>query len=453
MGLKPGEISKNRYSGIGYENWVEAGSVEDAMVDWKNSPAHNEVMLNLNGWAGSTWKSIGAGVCGGFYGIWFSETADPDAGADIDTLTCSLTSSGPVPAPVARTASSPSAAPSKSKIPASSTPTHTAAPSKTSAASKTSVASMSSAPSKTATPSKSYIPTPSQSASKSPTLQSPKLWLGGVTVNNNNWMTITMNQVFVQPVIVCSLYYTKSSNPLSVRMRNVIDGSNKFDIQISGTLSGSVDAHCVAVEAGTYTSAKNGVKIEAKRILSTVTNSKDSWSTGTPITFSNAYTNPVVLGQVMTANDPDWSVFYARGSSSPTSTIPSGATSCVIGKHVGEDPDKTRANEQLGYIVIEAGTGTWGSRKFEAIKGTPTIYGVDNVPPYGYDLSGTITAHFGINSVNSVTGNDGGFSVFYGNQVSAYYNNKIALAIDEDTLADAERYHGNGEAVGVLLFE
>jgi len=264
-----------------------------------------------------------------------------------------------------------------------------------------------------------------------------------------------MDQSFVEPVIVCSMYYTKSQNPLATRMRNVIDGGNKFDIQIVGTLTvnSTVDIHCVAIESGTYTSAKNGITIEAKRVLSTITNSKYQWESGTSITFANTYTYPVVLGQVMTANDPAWSVFYARGSANSTALIPTDATNCVIGKQVGEDPNTVRANEQLGYIVIEAGTGNWGERKYEAIKGGADIYGFDNSPPYEYTLSGKVTANFGINSVNSVIGSDGGWSVFYGNQISAYQDNKIALAIDEDNIADAERYHGNGESVGVLLFD
>jgi len=462
MGLKPGEISKNRYSGIGYENWVQAGSVEAALEAWKASVAHNEVMLNLNGWSGSTWKSMGAGVCGGFYGIWFSETADPDANGDIDTLTCSMLPNGPVPSPVPKTGASKSSTPSASKSAApskTSTPSKTAIPSKTASPSKTATPSKTVSPSKTATPSKSFVPSqsttksPSPSATPSPTIQPPKVWTGAVTVSNNNWMTITMNQNFVQPVVVCSMYYTQLQNPLAVRIKNVIDNSNKFDMQVVGTLVGSVGVHCVAIESGTYTLAKNGINLEAKRVLSTVTNSKTQWTTGTSITFSNAYTNAVVLGQIMTSNDPNWSVFYARGSASPTSLIPSGATSCVIGKHVGEDPNTIRANEQIGYIVIEAGSGQWGTTKYEAIKGAASIYGIGNAPPYAYGLSGKMTPKYGINSINSMLGSDGGYSVFYGDQTSALSSNRVALAIEEDNVSDGERYHGSGESVGVLLFE
>jgi len=482
MGLKPAEISKNRFTGIGYENWVQADSVEAALAAWKGSTAHREVILNLNGWAGSPWKSIGAGVCGGFYGIWFSQTADPDSTGDIDLLTCSIKANGPVPAPVARVANaspvpSPSAAasitskPSESSTPSKSAePSDSSVPSKSSSPSVTSKPSMTSTPSKSSEPSESSVPSatsthtmtkspsissvPSSSASNSPAPQSPKLWVGGLTVSDTTWRTITMNKTFDEPVIVCSLYYTKYQNPLSVRVKNVIDGGNTFDLQISGALSGSVDVNCVAIESGIYTLAENGVTIEAKRILSTVTNSKNQWSSGTSITFENTYTNPVVLGQVMSANDPKWSIFYARGSANSSATIPSGAKNCVIGKQVGEDTNTVRADEVLGYIVIEAGTGNWGDRQYEAIKGSSSIYGIGNTSPsYTYNLSGKVAVSFGVNSVNSVIGTDGGYSIFYVDQTTAYANNQIALAIDEDSIGDSERIHSSGESVGVLLFD
>src|SRR5690606_17639925 len=84
MCLKPNEISNGRFSGMAYENWVRAPNAEVAVNAWKNSPSHNELMLNLNGWAASTWKSMGAFTCEYYYSLWFSEHEDPDFGADID---------------------------------------------------------------------------------------------------------------------------------------------------------------------------------------------------------------------------------------------------------------------------------------------------------------------------------------------------------------------------------
>jgi hypothetical protein len=455
MGLKPEQISGGAFTGIGYEDWVQASSPQAALAAWQASPEHNEVILNLEGWAGSKWKAIGAGVCGGYYGLWFSQSPDPNPDANIDMLTCSMTVNGPIPNPVTGSTGSASAA--------SVTPSITASPSYSASPSH----SITSSPSLSGTPSPSLSSTLSHSTpslspstpSLSPSPKStanvvyPKLWMGGLTATDNSWTTVTMNQNFNNPVIVCSLYYALPQNPLVVRMRNVISGGNSFQISVSGTMAGTADIDCIAVESGTYTAAANGITIEANVVTSTVTNSKSDWTTGTPITFANKYTNPVILGQVMTSNDPNWSVFYARGSTSPTSYIETDATSCVIGKQVGEDPDTTRANEQLGYIVIEAGSGLWGStRQYEAIMGPGSVYGVSNSPAYTYSRSG-ISPAAGVNTVNSVVGPAGGYSIFYGNRNTAYANQDVGLAIDEYAVGDATRYHECAESVGVLLFQ
>ena len=86
-------------------------------------------------------------------------------------------------------------------------------------------------------------------------------------------------------------------------------------------------------------------------VLSRVTDENGSW-VGEARGYANAYTNPVVIGQVMTENDPDWSVFWASDGSRNN---PPDAGALFVVKNVGEDPDATRANETLGYMVFEAG--------------------------------------------------------------------------------------------------
>ena len=88
-------------------------------------------------------------------------------------------------------------------------------------------------------------------------------------------------------------------------------------------------------------------------------------------------------GQVMTYNDPDWSVFWCRGSGM---TSPPSSTTLYIGKHVGEDPDTTRLDETLGYIVIESGNGTVDGLVYWAGLGPDIVQGMDNGPPFSYSL-------------------------------------------------------------------
>ena len=101
--------------------------------------------------------------------------------------------------------------------------------------------------------------------------------------------------------------------------------------------------------------------MEAVRYTSTVTDHDSGWA-GQTRSYLNSYTSPVVLGQVMTYNDTNFSAFWSRGND-PLS--PPSASLLYVGKHVGEDPNLVRADETIGYIVIESGSGTisgWRTR-------------------------------------------------------------------------------------------
>lgn len=67
------------YTGNGYENayWSSSGATADgALLSWKNSPGHNEVLLNLGIWQSSTWKAIGVGIYGEYAVLWVGEVTD-----------------------------------------------------------------------------------------------------------------------------------------------------------------------------------------------------------------------------------------------------------------------------------------------------------------------------------------------------------------------------------------
>lgn len=74
------------FTGNGFE--ISAWGYDDvaaALAGWKSSSGNNQVIMNLGGWAGLEWKSIGIGVLTGdpsednqgrVYHVWFSDTAD-----------------------------------------------------------------------------------------------------------------------------------------------------------------------------------------------------------------------------------------------------------------------------------------------------------------------------------------------------------------------------------------
>ncbi|TAE47209.1 MAG: hypothetical protein EAZ89_18470, partial [Bacteroidetes bacterium] len=276
-----------------------------------------------------------------------------------------------------------------------------------------------------------------------------KLRTGNVTASNA-WQTITLDTTYTQMVVVATPVLSSGSQiPVVTRIRNV--NATSFQVRVQNPSDAPVSGYKVyylAMEAGTYTLATDGIKAEAKRVTSNQTASISAW----PLelrTYSNTYSNPVVLGQVMTQNDPDWSVFwssYEQGRYYPPNT-----TEFAAGKLVGTDPDVTRANETIGMIIFEGGTGIIKGRPYTAWVGDNTVQGIGNVP------SGSTYGTFGINTpvtgVLSGAGQDGpegSWPVFVGN--TPFNGPVVTLAVDEDTYAEPYRDHSN-ERVAYFLME
>jgi hypothetical protein len=109
-----------------------------------------------------------------------------------------------------------------------------------------------------------------------------------------------------------------------------------------------------------------------------------------------------------------------------------------IGKHVGESQIKTRNNETLGYIVIEAGSGLLGSLEFEAAVGPSVVEGaVQSGAPYAYALTKSYTS--AVLSSAAMQGTDGGWPLLYG--TSPLTGTNLDVAYDEDQNNDLEREH------------
>ncbi|MFB2834701.1 CAP domain-containing protein [Floridanema evergladense] len=69
------------YSGYGYENAFGGSgnyiaTATDALQAWKNSPAHNAVILNQEIWQNLQWNALGVGLYKGYAVIWFGEQPD-----------------------------------------------------------------------------------------------------------------------------------------------------------------------------------------------------------------------------------------------------------------------------------------------------------------------------------------------------------------------------------------
>ena len=282
-----------------------------------------------------------------------------------------------------------------------------------------------------------------------PTGDDPYLETGTVSnVATTGWSTVNLPHTYNSMVVVASANYDKTQPPMVVRIRNAAD--NSFEVKLD-RVDGStdpitgIDVQYMVVEEGRYTQEQHGVTMEAVKFTSTVTDENNSWA-GEERFYQNTYTNPVVVGQVMTYANTRWSVFWSRGSSS---TTPPGTT-LFVGKHVGEDSDTSRADEVIGYIVIEAGNGTISGKSYLAGLGSDTVEGMDNNPPFTYSLSGLSNPTTAIISQSAMDGNNGGWAILYGD--NPFTATSLNLAIDEDKLGDTERSHIT-EQVAYLVFE
>ena len=280
---------------------------------------------------------------------------------------------------------------------------------------------------------------------------SPKLIKTNLSaVSSTTWTTVDLGQSYAAPVIIATpILRNQSDAPVVTRIRNTSGSSFEVKIERADGQAGTVtrDVSIVVVEAGVYTMASHGVKMEAVLVNSTTTSAKNQWQAQSQ-SYSNSYTSPVVVGQVMSSNDPNWSVFCCAGSSR---TSPPSASVLNIAKTVCEDPNKVRLDETIGYIVCEAGTGSINGVNFLAGLGTDTIAGSgSNANGYSYSLTGLSSASAAAISMAGIDGGDYGWATLFG--PNPFTASQLSLVIEEDTLKDSERNH-TSEQVGYIVFE
>ncbi len=289
-----------------------------------------------------------------------------------------------------------------------------------------------------------------------PQTVTPHLRTGKVCANSDTWTKVNLDHTYREMIVVCTPSYDRdplygTTMPVLAQVRNTHFGDS-FEVKLAQAVGGSVErseawVYWMVVEAGVYDLP--GVKMEADTFVSTVTDNYSSW-VGQSRTYQlpGGYTNPVVLGQVMTYSSELWTSFWCRGSSK---SQPPSANALYVGKHKGEDRWFTRANERIGYIVIEAGSGDIDGTRYVADLGGDTIRGMADSPPYAYPLNGlSFTPSTAIATQAAMDGGNGGWAVIYGDDPLP--PDWMDLAIDEDWVKDGESRHTT-EQVGYIVLE
>ena len=258
-------------------------------------------------------------------------------------------------------------------------------------------------------------------------------------VSSESWTSVAFGKTYQSPVVIGTPVLRESGHSTTVvRVRNVTTTGCEIKVQKANTYTPEIfrDVHLITVEEGVYTAATHGVTMEAARFTSTVTDYKGNWN-GEARSYANSYTTPVVLGQVMSHNDSAFSVFWARGVT--RNDLPDGQT-LFVGKHVGEDPNNQRVDEEIGYIVIEASNGLISGKPYQAGITADIIRGPGNSSA-GYSAPINLpTADVAVLSATMMDGNDGGWPVLFG-ETTHLTDTEIRLVFDEDTLRDSERRH------------
>jgi len=262
------------------------------------------------------------------------------------------------------------------------------------------------------------------------------------------FQTVVFENTYASAVPACTYVLPSTGDPSAVvRIQNITATSMQIRLQQPPNSSTVTNGRvfCMIAETGA-TILPDGRRIEARRILSTTTHGRrvplgfgnNSVSTMTNVSSSfSGFTNAIALGQVISFNDPDFSVFHANDCDSRSNPPFLGgfADGICVTKHVGED-NSTRANETLGIIVIERGTGSYDGIAYEAVLGPDTVDGVNNNGST-YGLSGSF--EFAVATQAGEDGGDGGRAVFLGN--GSVGGSTLQIAIDEDLINDSERSH------------
>ena len=266
------------------------------------------------------------------------------------------------------------------------------------------------------------------------------------------WVSVGFLNSYTSAVVACAYNLPSAANPPAIpRIRNVSSTGMELRAQRwapSGTVAASA-IHCLVVDEGVHTLA-GGQVLEARRVVSTNT---VGWANNWPVanyenvtsTFTQSFPNLVVIGSVMTANDPEPSSFTTRASGN-RNTRPTSAN-FLVGKHIGQISG-TRATETLGVIATSPGSGTANDVQYLFGVGPNGGAGVGNSPPYSTPVTGDFDT--GVITQNAENGGQGGFAVLYG--PIPLPNAAYEWAIDEETFAgDTGRSH-IAEEVAHALF-
>lgn len=267
----------------------------------------------------------------------------------------------------------------------------------------------------------------------------------GTVVANDTFRTVTLQNNYYNPVVVCTPHYT-SGVPRTVRLTNV--ASQSFDIRVqnpSSEVCPNTEVAYLVVEEGVWFSP---LKVEARKYSTNTVGRDGNWAYDTR-DYGQTYSKTVVvLHQVMSYDDPSWIATYVSKINSRTNPPYFDDEGFRIALN-GAEATGSHGNETIGYVIFEDAFGDLGGIRYEVGRTTDSVRGFGNSPPYNTAFSQSFAQVPAVLVATQLEMDSSDGSWIVNHSVS---QTMVGLMVDEDQVDDSERYHWS-ETCGFIAFE
>ncbi len=245
--------------------------------------------------------------------------------------------------------------------------------------------------------------------------------------DNAQWHRVELENTYTDPVVIAQMSTYNGSNPSHIRVRNVSATSFEFQIEEWDYL----DQWHVTEEIAYMVMEKGNYNIDGVKINVGSETLKHKFKT---VHYETSFDHtPVVLSQSQT---------YNGGQAVVTRQQHVGVDSFQVKLKEEEGNDGSHANEEVGYIAMDAGNATLGNRLFN-VSATP-----DNVTHAWTQINFDMMSEPFFFSM--MQDHDGGDTA--GIRHKNLGSNSVEIMIEEEESKDSEKNHTT-EVVGYMILD
>lgn len=262
--------------------------------------------------------------------------------------------------------------------------------------------------------------------------------VGQITNLTHAQRTINLSRSYVDPVVFVQSPSNNEAQPMVARVTNV--QPNQFTIFAAEPSNGDVihgneTVTYVVLEAGTHT-LFDGTQIEVGKVGTSATVGNRLSNFWEFVNFESSFdAAPVVLSQIQTTNGTE---NYLQ-----TRYLSTSATTVVMALEPEENRMSAVAEQTIGYLAIEGGTGFWNGMRYEAgvtpdaVSNNPYQFTYDSFFLDPSSLLTSLASYDNFDNAHLRVMNPSG--------------NGVQLKVQEDTTFDAETGHTTEEVAYLAL--